>query len=213
VTERLSVEQVIRLNEIECVKTGESPMLLDRPGLEAAVDRPWGGGFGVGEFYPSLYEKAAALLHGIASRQTFENGNKRTAWIAAVTFLDINGVDIGFVETVLSDMFVRAAALDHTLEIADIAEWFEVVARTRDERLEMSEVIKTPEHLVGGTYASGWRVSHTGETFMLDFLVADDRAVGEEYIVVDRVRVPAYVVEQMLGVLQDQWERYLSASK
>lgn len=123
--ERLSVEQVIRLNEIECAKTGENHALLDRDGLEAAVERPWGG-FGDEEFFPTLYDKAAALLHGIAARQVFENGNKRTAWIAAVTTLDINGIDIGKVETVQSDMFVRAAALDHSLGIADIAEWFEV---------------------------------------------------------------------------------------
>lgn len=124
-TERLSAEQVAEFNQILCGDTGEHSVLLDAEGLEAAVERAWTG-FGEIEFFPTLYEKAAALLHGIASRQVFENGNKRTAWAAAVAFLDINGVDIGRVKTVQSDMFVRAAALDHSLEIADLAEWFRV---------------------------------------------------------------------------------------
>lgn len=59
----------------------------------------------------------------------FENGNKRTAWVAAVVLLDINGIDLGYVETVYADMFVRAAALDHSLEVADLSEWFEVTYR------------------------------------------------------------------------------------
>lgn len=124
-TERLSAEQVAEFNRILCGDTGENFQLLDAGGLDAAIERPWTG-FGETEFFPAMYEKAAALLHGIASRQVFENGNKRTAWAAAVALLDVNGVDIGSVETVQSDMFVRAAALDHSLEIADLAEWFRV---------------------------------------------------------------------------------------
>lgn len=128
--ERLEVEDVLDINAEMCAETGESSVCLDMPGLEAAVERPWAG-YGDDEFYPTLYEKAAALLHGLASRQVFENGNKRTAWAAAAAFLDVNGIDIGHVEPVQADMFVRAAALDHTLEIADLAEWFEVAHRSR----------------------------------------------------------------------------------
>lgn len=124
-TERLSAEQVAEFNRVLCGDTGENFQLLDADGLDAAVERPWTG-FGEVEFFPTMYDKAAALLHAIASRQVFENGNKRTAWAAAVALLDVNDVDIGHVETVQSDMFVRAAALDHSLEIADLAEWFRV---------------------------------------------------------------------------------------
>lgn len=123
--ERLDVADVIALNAEMCADTGENAVCLDRPGLEAAVERPWAG-FGNRVFYPTLFDKAAALLRGIASRQVFENGNKRTAWVSAVAFLDINGIDLGFVPTVHANMFVRAVGLDHSLEIADVAEWFEV---------------------------------------------------------------------------------------
>ena len=53
-------------------------------------------------------------------------GNKRTAWVSAVAFLGVNGIDLGYVPTVHANMFVRAVGLDHSLEIADVAEWFEV---------------------------------------------------------------------------------------
>lgn len=77
----------------------------------------------------------------------------------------------------------------------------------------MTHEIHLPEHLVGGTYASGWRVSSTGETFMLDFIVADDRHDGPDLIVVDRVRVPAYVIEQMMDALNAQWNAYLGQGR
>lgn len=122
---RFEVVDVIDINEDMCADTGENAVCLDLPGLEAAVERPWAG-FGDRVFYPTIFEKAAALLHGIASRQVFENGNKRTAWVSAVAFLDVNGIDLGYVPTVHANMFVRAVGLDHSLEIADVAEWFEV---------------------------------------------------------------------------------------
>ena len=132
-TERLSFEQVVEFNRILCVDTGENSALLDPDGLDAALERPWSG-FGDTELFPTLFEKAAALLHAIASRQVFENGNKRTAWASAVAFLDLNGIDIGKVETVQADMFVRAAALDHSLEVTDIAEWFSVAHEQATQR-------------------------------------------------------------------------------
>lgn len=41
--------------------------------------------------YPTLFEKAAALLHSVASNHALIDGNKRTAWAAAMVFLDLNG--------------------------------------------------------------------------------------------------------------------------
>lgn len=41
--------------------------------------------------YPTLFEKAAALLHSISSNHSLVDGNKRTGWASAVVFLDING--------------------------------------------------------------------------------------------------------------------------
>lgn len=108
----VDAELVIETNRKLCELSGENHALLDGERLEGAIERPWSGSVDE-EFFPSLYDKAAALLHALASRQVFENGNKRTAWVAAVSFLDANGVDIGWVDPSHANMFVRAVAVDH----------------------------------------------------------------------------------------------------
>lgn len=62
--------------------------LRNRAGLESALARP--------ETYAHYQDadlalQAAVLAHGIAEGQQFIDGNKRTALIAMLTFLEING--------------------------------------------------------------------------------------------------------------------------
>jgi death-on-curing family protein len=62
--------------------------LRNRSGLESALARP--------ETYAhyqgaDVALQAAVLAHGIAEGQQFIDGNKRTALIAMLTFLEING--------------------------------------------------------------------------------------------------------------------------
>lgn len=40
------------------------------------------------------YDRAASLLRGIASAHVFEDGNKRTAWVVAKTYLRQQGRDV-----------------------------------------------------------------------------------------------------------------------
>jgi death-on-curing protein len=54
------------------------------------VYRPQASAFGADAF-PTLHEKAAALLHGLARNHPFLDGNKRTAWAATAVFYMING--------------------------------------------------------------------------------------------------------------------------
>ena len=49
--------------------------------------------FGV-ERYPSIFNKAAAYLFFIIKDHIFCDGNKRTGMVAALTFLDLNGIEI-----------------------------------------------------------------------------------------------------------------------
>ncbi|WP_406352599.1 type II toxin-antitoxin system death-on-curing family toxin [Streptomyces sp. NBC_00658] len=64
------------------------------PGLLAsAVHRPRARMLGVAA-YQDLHDQAAALLHAIATNHPLVDGNKRTAWLAAATFLAANGVDL-----------------------------------------------------------------------------------------------------------------------
>jgi death-on-curing protein len=53
--------------------------------VEAAVFRPQTG------YYNSIEERAAALMESLANSHGFIDGNKRIAFAAATTFLEING--------------------------------------------------------------------------------------------------------------------------
>jgi death-on-curing protein len=61
--------------------------------LDAAVARPQATVFGV-DAYPQVWEKAAALLQSLARNHALIDGNERTAWASAWTFLHINGIEL-----------------------------------------------------------------------------------------------------------------------
>ncbi len=46
--------------------------------------------------YVSIYEKAAAYLYHLARNHPFVDGNKRTAHLATLTFLEINQISRNF---------------------------------------------------------------------------------------------------------------------
>ena len=61
--------------------------------LQAAVMRPQASVFGE-DAYPTVWDKAAALLHSLATNHPFVDGNKRTAWTAAWLLLGLNGYSL-----------------------------------------------------------------------------------------------------------------------
>lgn len=88
-TRYLSVLDVEALHVFIMEKTGDPPSpLRDRRLLEAAVMRPQ-----MAAHYANadLVEQAALLAVGISQTQSYVQGNKRTAFIAADVFLRLNG--------------------------------------------------------------------------------------------------------------------------
>lgn len=61
--------------------------------LDAAAHRPRASAFGE-DAYPTIDEKAAVLLESIVRNHPLLDGNKRLGWLAAVVFLDINGLTL-----------------------------------------------------------------------------------------------------------------------
>jgi death-on-curing protein len=57
--------------------------------VEGCLARPKTSLFG-DEAYPSLSDKAAALMHSVATSHPLIDGNKRSAWALMVTFLAVN---------------------------------------------------------------------------------------------------------------------------
>jgi death-on-curing protein len=58
--------------------------------LESAVMRPQTTVFGE-DAYPTVLDKAGALMHSLARNHAFVDGNKRTAVVATLLFLEVNG--------------------------------------------------------------------------------------------------------------------------
>ncbi len=111
----------------------------DEAGVEAVINRPFSGVVDQ-ELFPTIWTKAAALLHGFATTQYFDDGNKRTAWVVARTFLSLNGCDLGVTETIHAEAMVLAAAANY-LDVEKIAEWLQVTFESSrgdivDRRLE-----------------------------------------------------------------------------
>lgn len=69
---------------------GHRPQVRDRKLLRSAADRPSIRVFGEEQF-PTIIDKAAAILHSIAYHHLFSDGNKRTAREAVILFLEANG--------------------------------------------------------------------------------------------------------------------------
>jgi death-on-curing protein len=87
--------------------------------LGSAAGRPQTTVFG-SDAYPSVPEKAAALLHSITNNHALVDGNKRLAWLAAVVFLDLNGWDVALSDDEAFALVMSASTSDH--DVAEIAE-------------------------------------------------------------------------------------------
>lgn len=74
--------------------------------LNSAVNAIYAG-FGGEEIYPTVYQKAAALWHGIANNHAFVDGNKRTAVQSALCFLAMHGYMLEYTQDELVDMAIK----------------------------------------------------------------------------------------------------------
>ncbi|MBN8620753.1 MAG: type II toxin-antitoxin system death-on-curing family toxin [Anaerolineae bacterium] len=92
----LTIDELVYINEqfgskeaIHTIVNGKRAV-RDMGLLEAAAARPQASAFGE-DAYPTAQEKAAVLLHSIARNHPFADGNKRTATLALLFLLMVNG--------------------------------------------------------------------------------------------------------------------------
>jgi death on curing protein len=85
-------EQVVTGEAIHSIVEGKRAV-RDMGLLEAAAARPMASAFGQ-DAYMTLGEKAAVLLHSLARNHPFADGNKRTATVAALFMLAVNGEQV-----------------------------------------------------------------------------------------------------------------------
>jgi death-on-curing protein len=88
--------------------------LIDAGKLEGAVRRPYDT-FNSKLLYVSLFSQAAVLMHSLCRAHAFLDGNKRTAWVATVTFLELNGIELRvFGQVEMADYMEQVALSVHS---------------------------------------------------------------------------------------------------
>lgn len=85
-------------------------------------------GYGDQDFYPTVWDKAAVLLEGLASTQGFSDGNKRTAVKACLTFLAFNNLQV--VTTPIDGECMTLCAACGLIDLGKVKEWLTTHQRT-----------------------------------------------------------------------------------
>jgi death-on-curing protein len=100
---------------------GFTPEVRDLGLLESALARPRATAFGA-DAYPSIHEKAAALLHSLARNHALVDGNKRLSLAGAIAFLGVNGVRLTLSNDEAYDLVMHVASgrLDDVSVIATV---------------------------------------------------------------------------------------------
>jgi death on curing protein len=113
--EHLTVEDLVLIAE-----TIGTAAVRDVGLLDTAAHRPRATAFGE-EAYPTLHEKAAALLEAVVRNHALVDGNKRLGWASAVVFYDLNGFDLVAPSVDEAVELVVAVAAGH-LELEKLSE-------------------------------------------------------------------------------------------
>ena len=106
----LSEKDIVKLNVIQIKKYSpkETVGVIDKNALSMAVNQPRQHIFGK-DLYPDEFSKAAVLLINLIKKHPFNNGNKRTAFLAAYVFLKINGFSLTMENQEVVEFVVRIA--------------------------------------------------------------------------------------------------------
>ena len=111
---------VIAIHRRQLAEHGGSDGIRDQGLLESALYRPKNQ-HAYGD--PSIFDLAAAYGFGIAKNHPFVDGNKRTSYVVARTFLKLNGYDLQ--ATTLEKYQVWVQLADSQIDEANLAKWIE----------------------------------------------------------------------------------------
>jgi death-on-curing protein len=115
----LRKETVFAIHDEQIAEHGGLPGLRDMALVESALVRPRNlAAYGD----PDAAALAAAYAYGLARNHGFSDGNKRTAYVAALVFLLANGWDFTASDTESVEMILALAA--GQIEEEALADWF-----------------------------------------------------------------------------------------
>lgn len=122
----ITLEQLLQIHALVANTTGGHMGLQDLGRLESAIATQTQNVFGE-ELYSSVVDKAAAMMRGIIADHPFVDGNKRTAMLAGITMLEINGLQFTAQIGEIEDFAVKIAV--DRLDIPVIAQWLQERAK------------------------------------------------------------------------------------
>jgi death-on-curing protein len=116
----LNLDQLLEIHALLISETGGANGLRDLGRLEAAIATQTQNVFGQ-ELYRNEIEKSAAIIRSIIADHPFVDGNKRTAVLAGLTFLNINNIKVEFSKGELENFAVKVVV--EKLDISAISNW------------------------------------------------------------------------------------------
>jgi len=122
VTDFLTLADMLAIHADQIERYGGSHGLRDAGLLEAALFRPQTG------YYDDLIEKAAALWESLAQNHPFIDGNKRVAFAAAFTFLEINDAKIT-ADAEATYAFIAERYATRTFDLEHLSAWLRANVR------------------------------------------------------------------------------------
>ena len=111
----LTIDEIFAIHDRAIREYGGSPELLDLGRLEATLAVPRQTMFGE-ELYPDVFSKAAILYYLLIKNHPFLDGNKRTAFLALMRFLNINGYTLNATNDELYQFTIDVASSALTKE-------------------------------------------------------------------------------------------------
>ncbi len=125
----LDREDCFAIHEMMLSQHGGPAGVRDEGLLELALSKPQNL-FAYGS--PTLAELAASYAAGIILNHPFADGNKRTGFVLAATFLELNGMTFTATEESVVEMTLALAS--GTVKQAAYAEWLEKNSKRRSTK-------------------------------------------------------------------------------
>ena len=102
----ITIKIILRLHDLSIITYGGSQGIRDHGLLESAIVRPYQT-FGGEYLYPTVFEKAAALVESILINHPFIDGNKRTGFLAMLLMLELENLKITATNTATYNLTIQ----------------------------------------------------------------------------------------------------------
>lgn len=125
---RLTPKQILLIHDELIEVYGGSHGVRDENLLESAIYQPYVSYGGI-DLYPTIFDKAAALLRSLIKNHPFIDGNKRTAIVTAQIILEENGLKFTASMDITYDFLIDVAKKSRSIE--QISAWLRMNSRPK----------------------------------------------------------------------------------